>query len=127
MPMKPNKRGFKICVMACAKSGYMLSFKIYEEKGSEDIEGTLGERTVVTLAENYLNKGYCLFSTFLLLNKLIEKDTFACGTFRCDRKYYPRELLADEKSMKLGDSYFAMSVDSDLSVSKWRDRGKSQS
>ncbi|KAG5887482.1 hypothetical protein JTB14_006968 [Gonioctena quinquepunctata] len=61
MPMKPTKRGFKIWVMACAKSGYMLSFKIYEGKGSEDIEGTLGERTVLTLAEDYLNKGYCLF------------------------------------------------------------------
>ncbi|KAG5866483.1 hypothetical protein JTB14_027542 [Gonioctena quinquepunctata] len=128
MPMKPTKRGFKIWVMACAKSDYMLSFKISEGKGSEYIKGTLGERTVLTL-NNYLNKGYCLFfdnflSTFPLLNKLIEKDTFACGTFRCNRKYHPRELLADEKSMKLGDSDFAMSVDSDLSVSKWCDRGK---
>lgn len=90
MPMKPIKRGFKVWVLADSKTGYMLNFKIYEGKAQNAQEGTLGERTVLDLTKKYHNKGYCVyfdnfFSTFILLSKLLEKNTYSCGTFRENR------------------------------------------
>ncbi|XP_045474894.1 piggyBac transposable element-derived protein 4-like [Harmonia axyridis] len=129
MPMKPVKRGFKIWVMTCARTGYMLSFKVYEGKDSSNIEGTLGERTVLHLSEPYHHKGYILycdnyFSTIELLSKLLEKKTFACGTFRTNRKFYPKDNLLHDKQLKLGESDFVVDENTGISVCKWHDRGK---
>lgn len=124
MPMKPTKRGFKIWVMACT-SGYMVSFQVYQGK-EEASENTLGERVILQLCRPYMDKGYCLFfdnffSTLPLINMLLNRQTFACGTFRVNRKNYPKELLKSDKEMKLGDYDFAQSKD--VSIVKWRDRG----
>lgn len=51
-------------------------------------------------------------------------DTFARGTFRSNRKHYPKQILCNEKVMNVGDSDFAMAKGSDISLSKWRDWGK---
>lgn len=125
--MKPTKRGFKVWVLACANTGYMLDFKIYEGRENNPTAGTLGERTVLNLSEPFQRKGYCLcfdniFSTFHLLSQLLDKDMFACGTFRTNRKKYPTDLLAQDKTMRLGESDYVQS--GDISVTKWRDRGK---
>ncbi|CAH2011342.1 unnamed protein product [Acanthoscelides obtectus] len=54
MPMKPVKRGFKVWVIACSRTGYNLGFKIYEGKEQTDSAGiSLGERTVLTMSDKY--------------------------------------------------------------------------
>lgn len=127
MPMKPTKRGFKVWVLACSASGYMISFQVYQGKEKETTQDTLGERVVMEMSEPFWRKGYCLyfdnfFTTFNLMKTLMELDTFACGTFRVNRKYYPKLILKDDKKMKIGDSDFAQA--GDISVVKWKDRGK---
>lgn len=70
MPMKPIKRGFKVWVIADSRSGFMLQFSVYEGKSKEPEEGsTLGERVVMQLVRNYLDKGYCIF--FLIITSVL--------------------------------------------------------
>lgn len=127
MPMKPIKRGFKIWVAADSSTGYMLNFQVYEGKSTNNEEGTLGERTVLGLVAPYFEKGYCIyfdnyFTSFDLLSKLLHKKTFACGTLRENRKNYPKTVLKKDKEMSIGEYDYASSED--ISVSKWKDRGK---
>lgn len=127
MPMKPIKRGFKIWVLADSQCGYMLNFSVYEGKSKETEDGTSGERVVLRLANNYLRKGYCLyfdnyFSTYTLIQQLLANETFACGTFRSNRKNYPTEIMKIDKGMKPGD--FDSASSGEISFCKWKDRGK---
>jgi hypothetical protein len=127
MPMKPIKRGFKVWVAADSRTGYMLNFKVHEGKSKEGEEGTLGERTVVEMVRPYFDKGFCVyftnyFTSFDLLSNLLLNKTFACGTLRENRKYYPKHLMKKDREMATGDSDFASSED--ISVCKWKDRRK---
>ncbi|KAJ8879359.1 hypothetical protein PR048_019967 [Dryococelus australis] len=125
LPMKPIKRGFKVRVVACAVLGYMIKFKIYEGKTSMLIEGTLGERTVLSLAKSFETLGYCLFfdrifSSVTCLRTLLQKGLFGCGTIMQNRKHFLKNLLKTEKDLTLGDSDYA--VCGEISVTKWKDR-----
>ncbi|KAF2902654.1 hypothetical protein ILUMI_03532 [Ignelater luminosus] len=51
--MKSTKRGFKLWVFACAKTGQNLSFKVYESKTTEGTEESLRERTVFLFVQHY--------------------------------------------------------------------------
>lgn len=126
MPLKPTKRGFKVWVAACATTGFMLSFSIYEGKNLLHTEGSLGENVVMTLAAPFQMLGYCIFfdrffTSFPLLFKLLSKNIFACGTINQNRKYFPKHSLQIDRKLKLGESDYAM--DNDISVVKWKDRG----
>lgn len=127
MPMKPTKRGFKIWALCCSITGYLLSFIVYEGKKETKEQGSLGERTVLEITNNYSNKGYCIFfdrffSSISLVTKLLGKKIFSCGTIMSNRKYFPKDLLKSDKTLKVGDSDYAVSRD--ISVCKWMDRGK---
>lgn len=127
MPLKPTKRGFKIWALACSVTGYLLKFKIYEGKSITTEEGTLGERTVLELTQHFQNQSHIIFfdnffTSFELLSRLLSRNIFACGTFRVNRRHFPKELLENQKRMKMGDSKFAMA--GDISITVWRDRGK---
>lgn len=56
------------------------------------------------------------------MKTLLQRKTFACGTFRSNRKNYPTDLMKADKTMKPGDSDFASS--GNISYTKWKDRGK---
>ncbi|KAG5876863.1 hypothetical protein JTB14_004975 [Gonioctena quinquepunctata] len=102
----------------------MLKFSVYECKSTGSVDDTLGARVVKDLWEKYIDKGLYLdnvFSTFDLVKGLLERKIFCCGTFRSDRKRYPRELLRSEKQMKRGDSDYASR--GEISFTKWKDRG----
>lgn len=128
MPLKPIKRGFKVWALACSVIGYMFSFDIYTGKTSGgDITLGLGEKVVLSLTLALEGLGYCIFfdnffSSIPLLIKLLEKNLFACGTFRKIRKFYPVDVLKSDKSLKKGDLDFAQS--GDITVTKWKDKGK---
>ncbi|CAH2003205.1 unnamed protein product [Acanthoscelides obtectus] len=127
MPMKPVKRGFKVWVIACSRTGYNLGFKIYEGKEQTDSAGiSLGERTVLTMSDKYNGEGRCLyfdnfFNSFPLLKMLLAKNTFACGTLRKNKKFFPKSKMRNDKSLKRGESDYCMA--GDISVYKWKDRG----
>lgn len=61
MPMKPVKRGFKIWSFCCAITGYLLKFMVYEGKKESKETGSLGEKTVLEMTDNYQDRGYCIF------------------------------------------------------------------
>lgn len=85
------------------------------------------EKTVLLLSKLFEGLGYCLyfdnfFTSIPLLKKLLERGLYACGTLRCNRKHFPKNKLCTDKALSLGESDFAMC--GDISVTKWRDRGK---
>lgn len=115
IPLKPIKRGFKVWVIACAVS-----------LGGE-VNFGLGEKVVLLLTRALEHLGYCIFfenffSSIPLMEKLLTKHIFACGTFRKNRKYYPSKVLKNDKDMKKGDFDFVQC--GDITVTKWKDRGK---
>jgi hypothetical protein len=129
MPLKPIKRGFKVWVICCAVTGYMVNFDIYEGKpqGGQR-EFSLGESIVLKLASAFEHLGYCLFfdrffTSLPLLDKLLRKKIFGVGTIMPSRKFFPSNKLPLDRDMAVGESAAAM-TESNISVSKWRDRGK---
>lgn len=56
LPMKPIKRGFKVWVLAEAKSGYISSFDVYTGKKKEHTEKCLGESVVKKLSQGLERK-----------------------------------------------------------------------
>nr|CAH7714459.1 unnamed protein product [Callosobruchus chinensis] len=125
MPMKPIKRGFKIWALACATTGYLLNFQIYQGKAESTCD-TLGERVIIDLTENIKNRGYCLyfdnfFTTIPLMQKLLDRGLFGCGTLRQNRKHFPKQFLCGDKDLSQSESDSVAS--NDVSVYKWKDRG----
>lgn len=122
IPINPFKRGFKIWALACSKTGYLLNFQIYQ--GKEQSTGEmLGERVVLELSKRFQNRGYCLyfdnfFTTIPLMQKLLDRGLFACGTIRQNRKNFPKHLLCTDKELSQ-----TQSDSGDISVYKWKDRG----
>ena len=84
MPLKPIKRRIKAWVRADSVSGYMFDFNIYE--GKDDIQGKgLGYKVVTSLCEELYDKNYWIFfdnffTSIPLMEDLLERQTFACGT-----------------------------------------------
>ncbi|KAB0800404.1 hypothetical protein PPYR_06144 [Photinus pyralis] len=127
MPLKPIKRGIKIWALACSKTGFLLKFSVYEGKKESDEEGPLGEKTVLELTKPFENKNYCIyfdnfFTSFTLLLKLLDRKLYGCGTMRPNRKNFPKDLLVSDKDLEQGE--FDNVGTSNITVSKWKDRGK---
>ena len=64
MPLKPIKRGFKVWILCCAITGYMLSFQVYTGKErNAAVTLNMGENVLIVLRLSKALKGlcYCLF------------------------------------------------------------------
>lgn len=128
MPLKPIKRGFKVWAMADSSNGYLINFDVYTgKKSSNQTEFGLGENVVLDLTQNLKHKSCCLyfdnfFTSIPLIDKLHKNDLFGCGTFRVNKKMYPKDIMKKDKEFKMGDTDFAQS--GDVSISRWKDRGK---
>lgn len=126
MPLKPIKRGFKIWLMCCAVTGYIVAFDVYIGKDEKrPAEMNLGEYVVYKLSAALEGFYYCLFfdnffTSILLLKRLLAKKLFGCGTIRQNRKYFPEAM----KKVKLDAGEFTSVQADDFSISQWRDRGK---
>lgn len=95
------------------------------KKKDGSVEEGLGERVVLDLTTPFLGIGRCIyfdnfFSSVSLINKLLEDNTFACGTILSNRVEYPIDELKIDKEMHQHD--FAQC--GEVSVVKWADRGK---
>ena len=113
LPMKPVKRGFKVWAMADALNGYLYDFNVYTGATGER-ETALGEKVVVvvlTLSEPLKGKHHQLFfdnyfTSITLLDKLLARGTYGCGTIRTNRKNFPSEISEETKKFQRGGSVF---------------------
>jgi len=98
IPSKASRFGIKFFVLCDCATGYVLNFIIYTGKTTEyvphphvGISGSL----VMTLMEPYLDRGHTLYidnwyTSPLLLQRLHDRKTNACGTVRRNRKGMPK-------------------------------------
>ena len=101
MPMKPDKFGIKVWLLADADTYYVPRFQVYLGKNRTNSElfqrKGLGYYVVWTLGEPYLdNNRHFFFDNFFtstdLMRDLQARNTYACGTVRTNKKDYPSDL-----------------------------------
>ena len=102
MPAKPIKRGIKVWCRADAHNGYMSEIQVYTGR-SDSAEGGLGKRVVLDLAKRLEGKKYHLyfdnfFSSVSLLETLLGRGLYACGTARQNYRDFPETLKMRGKS-----------------------------
>jgi len=110
MPKKPKKFGIKLWALCESVTGYCLQFQVYTGKVESSVEHGLAYRVVFDLMKHYLDKGYHLFmdnfyTSYQLFADLLQRSTGACGTVRCNRLGFPKELQGKMK-MKRGEAKF---------------------
>ena len=123
LPMKPVKRGFKVWVMADAQNGYFYNFDVYVGATGER-EGALGESVVLKLSQAISGRYHQLyfdnyFTSIPLLAKLLDHDTYACGTIRTNRKQYPKDISEEAKRLRRGEFLFRQS--GNIVAVAWKD------
>ena len=125
IPMKPIKRGIKACVRVNSVSGSMCDFNIYE--GKDGVQGKgLGHKVVTTLCEELYDKNYWIFcdnffTSVSLMEDLLERQTFACGTVRAHSKGLPSEIIP-KKEDKLARRQHLCQVKGRLVALTWQDK-----
>lgn len=82
---------------------------------------------MTSLITRYENKGYCFyfdgfFSKIPMIQDMLEKNNFACGTIKSNRRHFPLAVLKDDKKLKKGQYDIVNS--NEISISKWKDRGQ---
>ena len=125
MPMKPVKRGFKVWVRADAVTGYFCDLDVYVGKPTDGTttEVGLGERVVLQLSERLRGGHYQLycdnyFITCKLLDTLLTRDLYACGTTRPLRRGFPDTLK--QVTLERGENLFCQR--GNLVASVWMDK-----
>ena len=88
---KPIKWGYKLWVLADAKTGYTSNFFVYTGKQEGTIQHGLGYKVVFDLLEDFKNQGYHIFidnfyTSVQLLQDLHKLKTFVTGTMLINRK-----------------------------------------
>ena len=124
---KPVKWGIKLWVLCEAKTGYIYKFQVYLGKEWLNTEHNLARRVVKHLVSNLENKYHHLYMDNFycdpyLFQELETKKVLACGTIRCNRKGFPKDLVitkAMEKRMNRGD--FTWRCSGNLVAHAWFD------
>lgn len=124
-PLKPIKRGFKVWCLADSMTGYVTSFNVYTGKSNSD--SPLGETVVLNLTKDVREESLVTFDNFFtsvdLLEKLLARKVFSCGTVKGTRKNLPDFMNKDpstEKNMKRGEFQFA--TKGHVAATKWMDK-----
>src|SRR5438105_3258897 len=85
---------------------------VYTGKTSKTTDQSLGHSAVMGLMEGYLDKNHVVimdnfFSirSIPLFSDLLHRSTYACGTVRSNRKYFPEDFKKEE-AMDPGESKF---------------------
>ena len=87
-------------------------------------EIALGEKVVLKFADPIKGKHHQLyfdnyFSTIRLFTKLLQQDTYACGTIRTNRKNFPSEISEETKHLQRGESRFQQC--GNIVATAWKD------
>ena len=104
VPAKPIKHGIKVWCRADSHNGYMCEVQVYTGK-SDSAESGLGKRVVLDLARRLEGKKYHLyfdnfFSSVSLLDALLGKRLYTCGTARQNYRDFPDTLKMSGKSQR---------------------------
>ena len=104
MPAKPVKRGIKVWCRADSYNGYMCEVQVYAGRAAET-EGGLGMRVVLDLAQHLEGKKYHIyvdnfFTSVTLLQTLLERGLYACGTARQNSRGFPSALKLSGKGKR---------------------------
>jgi hypothetical protein len=118
MPLKPVRRGIKMWLRCDSNTGYTYDFNIYTGKETQQVDGTLGERVVRTLASTIKENNVTLcFDRFFTSVHLLQSLNFpAVGTCIPNRKNLPKIT----NKLKRGESVFQCTSDGLMFV-KWQD------
>ena len=122
MPMKPVKRGIKIWMRSCAKSGYIYDFCIYQGKeGDGKSTDLLRERVISKLASSVkcapTQVTLCTDRFFTSVRLQCTLPFPMVGTYITTRKNTPN---FEREKLKRGDCRFMYS-DKGVIASKWQD------
>ena len=119
MPMKPIKRGIKLWTRCDANTGYVYDTNIYTGKETDQVEGTLGERVVKTLADSVRNPNVVLvFDRYFTSVKLLCDVPYpAVGTYMKRRRNVP---LLQANLTTRGESEMAVCSQGILGI-HWKD------
>ena len=99
LPAKPTKYGIKVWMRADSENAYCNEFDIYTGKSDDSTDGIgLTSRVVLKLTEKIAGKNHIVnidnyFTSFNLFKMLMEKQIYARGTARSNRKNFPSNLL----------------------------------
>ena len=102
------KWGYRVWKLCDATNAYVLNFDVYTGKKSNTTDQSLGHSVVMGLMERYLDKNHVVimdnfFSSIPLFSDLLDRSTYACGTVRQNRKYFPEDFK-NEEDMEPGES-----------------------
>lgn len=117
-------QGFKVWIMCCSMTGYLLSFEFCDKKAVA--EGCLGKTVIGGLCDGFQGRNYCLFfdrclSSFSLVNQLLQNGFYCCTTILPRRIVFPASLLKQDKLLGFGEFDFATS--NYMCLVKWKDSG----
>ena len=60
-PLKPIKRGFRVCCTADSSNGYIGNFVVYIGESGDGLTTDLGYKVVIELCKDILVKGYHVY------------------------------------------------------------------
>ena len=110
LPAKPTKYNITVWEACDARNGFCFNFDVYlcrptGPRGMKAQESALGKKTVLKLTEKLRDKhNHVYFDNYFtsveLLEELLQRETFGCGTVRSNRKELPEDLRPAPKSRK---------------------------
>lgn len=123
IPKKPTKWGIKIFVNSESCSGYVLTYEVYTGAQADSTGCGHTHSVVMKLMQKYLNKEHKLFTDNFytspkLFLELLNNRTYACGTIRTNRKYFPDEL----KHITLKRPEYKFATCNSFTAGIWHDR-----
>ena len=104
MPAKPTKYGIKMWQLCVAENGYCCDFSAYLGKPSDgEREKDLGKKVVLQMTESLRGQYNHIyydnyFSSISLLEELLERRIYGCGTIRSNRVGLPQALRPKTKT-----------------------------
>ncbi|CAK1591112.1 unnamed protein product [Parnassius mnemosyne] len=118
---KKHRYGIKIYKL-CESNGVILKIKLYTGK-SEGQEGRQTIKIVTDLLDDYLNKGYKVYTdnyynSVELTRKMSANKTYLCGTLQSTRKGNPKVVT----SAKLKKGEMIWRRKGEVAVCKWKDK-----
>lgn len=127
MPAKPVKRGMKVWMLCDANSAYMSRFEVYLGRQNNQTEYGLGYNVVTKLTDHlHHTHRQLFFDNFFtglpLMEQLLAKGLYACGTVRANRKGFPKDLKKPREIKNRGEFRILQKQDTNVTATVWKDK-----
>lgn len=125
IPKKRKQWGIKLYKLA-DKTGYTYDMKVYlgNDKSKKNVGNSASYNVVTTMTECVKGKGHKLYMDNFFSSPQLYTDLFkekyinSCGTIRCNRKNYPKEIT--QGKLKRGEIVSRFS--NGLIAMRWKDK-----